>query len=142
MLFMDFHINNNEYHSHNHRKYLILYHIIWCPKFRFSVLTNKYSDDLKIIIKSLCDDKKYKIIAIEVMPDHVHILIDCPVTESPCDIVRYLKSKSAIMMFKNHIELKHFYKRCQCLWSRGYFIASVGNTNKEIVKKYIEEQIK
>ena len=40
---------SSKYHSASHAKYLIQYHIIWCPKFRFSVLTGDIETKLKEI---------------------------------------------------------------------------------------------
>lgn len=83
---------------------------------------------------------RYLIKALEVMPDHIHIFVDAPQTVVPCDIVRTLKSISAIEMFKEFPQLKRFYSRCGVLWSRGYFIFSIGHISEKTVKKYIEEQ--
>ena len=70
----------------------------------------------------------------------IHIFVDCPQTVAPCDIVRTLKSISAIEMFKASPQLKQFYSRCGVLWSRGYFVSTVGHISEATVKKYIEEQ--
>lgn len=131
---------NNNYHSASHCKYLIQYHIVWCPKFRFKVLKNGIDIKLKQILENICKKYKYIIKTIEVMPDHIHLFIDCPHTVAPCDVVRTLKSISAIELFKIYPELKKFYARCGVLWSRGYFISSIGHISEETVKKYIQEQ--
>ena len=133
-------MSEEQYHSASHCKYLIQYHIIWCPKFRFSVLKGNVEDTLKQILQKICDDYNYHIKALEVMPDHIHIFVDCPVTTAPCDVVRTLKSMSAIQLLKAYPELKRFYARCGKLWSNGYFISSVGHISEAAVKKYIEEQ--
>ena len=133
-------MSEEQYHSASHCKYLIQYHIIWCPKFRFSVLKGDVEDRLKQILQNICDDYNYHVKALEVMPDHIHIFVDCPVTTAPCDVVRTLKSMSAIQLLKVYPELKRFYARCGKLWSNGYFISSVGHISEAAVKKYIEEQ--
>lgn len=133
-------MNKEQYHSASHCKYLTQYHIIWCPKFRFSVLRNGYDETLKVILVKICTEYGYLIKALEIMPDHIHIFVDAPQTVAPCDIVRTLKSISAIEMFKEFPQLKQFYSRCGVLWSRGYFISSVGHISEETVKKYIEGQ--
>ena len=97
-------------------------------------------ETLKKILSEVCDAYGYIIKALEVMPDHIHIFVDCPVTVAPCDVVRTLKSMSAIQLFKAYPELKRFYARCGKLWSNGYFISSVGHISEAAVKKYIEEQ--
>ena len=89
-------MSEEQYHSASHCKYLIQYHIIWCPKFRFSVLQGNVDIILKQILQKICNDYKYKIKELEVMPDHIHIFIDVPQTVPPCDVVRTLKSISAI----------------------------------------------
>ena len=128
------------YHSAKHCKYLVQYHIIWCPKFRYSVLQQGVDETLKQILYQICDRYGYCIKALEVMPDHIHIFLDCPQTVAPCDIARTLKSISAVELFKVYPELKRFYARCGTLWSRGYFLSSVGHISSETVKQYIEDQ--
>lgn len=131
---------NKQYHSSAHCKYLVQYHIIWCPKFRFSVLKDNAELKLKTILQQICDKYGYGIKALEVMPDHIHIFLDCPQTVAPCDIVRTLKSMSAVEMFKAFPQLKQFYARCGVLWSKGYFISTVGYISESTVIKYVEEQ--
>ena len=74
------------------------------------------------------------------MPDHIHIFVDVSQTIAPCDVVRTLKSISAIEMFKSYPELKQFYARCGVLWSRGYFVSTAGHISEDTVINYIEEQ--
>ena len=128
------------YHSGSHCKYLTQYHIIWCPKFRYSVLTNGIDVKLKEILQDICDTYHYKIKALEVMPDHIHIFVDCPYTVAPSDIARTLKSISAIRLFREYPELKRFYAKCGALWSPGSFISTIGHISEETVTRYIEEQ--
>lgn len=132
--------NSDQYHSGAHCRYLTQYHIIWCPKFRYSVLGDEAGGRLKEILADICSRYSYSIKALEVMPDHIHIFVDCPQTVAPCDIVRTLKSLSAVEMFRAFPELKHFYARCGKLWSDGYFISTVGHISETTVRKYIEEQ--
>lgn len=131
---------NDQYHSASHCKYLVQYHIIWCPKFRFSVLKGDVEFKLKEILQQICDKYSYGIKALEIMPDHIHIFLDCPQTVAPCDVARTLKSISAVEMFKSFPKLKRFYTHCGVLWSRGYFISTVGHISESTVIKYIEEQ--
>ena len=131
---------DEQYHSASHCKYLIQYHIIWCPKFRFAVLKGDVESKLKEILQQICETYHYQIKALEVMPDHIHIFVDCPQTVAPCDIARTLKSISAIQMFRAFPSLKRFYARCGVLWSSGYFISTVGHISESTVIRYIEEQ--
>ena len=133
-------MSEEQYHSASHCKYLIQYHIIWCPKFRFSVLQGNVDAALRQILQKICDDYNYHVKALEIMPDHIHIFVDVSQTVAPCDVVRTLKSLSAIELFKVYPELKHFYARYGVLWSRGYFVSTVEYISEATVIKYIEEQ--
>jgi putative transposase len=78
----------------------------------------------------------------KVTPDHIHIFIDVPQTVATCDVVRTLKSISAIEQFRTFPQLKQFYARCGVLWSKGYFVSTVGHISEATVIRYIEEQKK
>lgn len=131
-----------EYRRSSHCTYLTQYHLIWCPKFRYSVLKGEKVEGLKELLREICARYRYEIRALEVMPDHIHIFISCPQTVAPADAARTLKSISAIEMFRKYPDLKRFYARCGSLWSQGYFIASVGQVSEAAVRKYIEDQKK
>ena len=133
-------MSEEQYHSASHCKYLIQYHIIWCPRFRFSVLQGNVDAALRQILQKICDDYNYHVKALEIMPDHIHIFVDVSQTVAPCDVVRTLKSLSAIELFKVYPELKHFYAWCGVLWSRGYFLSTVEHISEATVIKYIEER--
>ena len=100
----------NEYQTLNHCKYLVQYHIIWCPKFRFEVLMNKVEYRLEQIIREISHTYHYKMIELEIMPDHVHLFVSTKPTIAPTEIVRTYKSISAIPLFKEFPSLKEFYK--------------------------------
>jgi len=65
----------NEYNSTNHCKYSIKYHLVWCPKFRFEVLNGDIALSLKDIITNIFNRYNYKILELEVMPDHIDIFV-------------------------------------------------------------------
>lgn len=131
---------NIRYHSGEHCRYLTQYHVIWCPKFRYPVLNERRQEWVKQILKDICTAYHYEIKALEVMPDHIHIFVDVPQTVAPCDVARALKSRSAIAMLSEDSELRKYYQRCGVLWSRGYFISTIGHVSEETVKRYIQEQ--
>ena len=92
-----------KYHSASHCKYLIQYHIIWCPKFRFSVLKGNVEDALKQILQKICNDYNYHIKSLEVMPDHIHIFIDVPQTVAPYAMWLELLKVSALSNYLKRI---------------------------------------
>lgn len=74
------------------------------------------------------------------MPDHVHILVLIPPKLAISDFMGYLKSKSALMIFDKHANLKYKYGNRK-FWARGYYVSTVG-LNEQTVAKYIREQEK
>ena len=130
----------NNYKSISHCKYLCQYHIIFCPKFRYSILKKNIEISLKKILLDVEKKYEFEIIQMEVMPDHIHIFVGVKPTIAPIDIVRIFKSITAIELFKKYPKLKSFYGKCGSLWSKGKFISTIGNVSTETIKKYIEEQ--
>lgn len=128
---------NKEYHSINHRKYSCQYHIIFCPKYRRKVLIDKIDIRLKELILEKQKEYEYEVIEMEVMPDHVHLLLDIPPTKLIHQVIGQIKGYSANILRKEFPTLK---KRLPSLWTRSYFVSSVGSVSLEVVKKYIEEQ--
>ena len=130
----------SNYKTSQHAKFLLQYHIIWCPKFRFDVLNGPIEDKFKEILIRISKKYGYEIIELEVMPDHVHVFVSVKPTVAPTDIVRTFKSISAIELFKEFPSLKKYYSRAGSLWSKGYFVSTVGNVSSDTVKRYIQEQ--
>ena len=65
-----------KYKSNHNIVYSCKYHVVWCPKYRRSVLTNGVDVRLKELIKETCDSLNVEIIEMEIMPDHVHLLME------------------------------------------------------------------
>jgi len=130
----------NEYKSLSHCKYFVQYHLVWCPKFRYNVLKGNVEEALKKILAEICTRYEYEILELEVMADHIHIFISAKPTIAPTDIVRTLKSITAIQLFKEFPALKKFYSRCGSLWSKGYFVSTIGKVSAETIQRYIQEQ--
>lgn len=131
---------NHEYHSASHCRYLTQYHIIWCPKFGYPVFNKERAGRLKKILQEICLTYHYTVKALEVMPDHIHIFVDVPQTVAPCDVVRTLKSLSAVRILSEDSELRKFYAKYGVLWNKGHFVSSAGHISEETVQRYIEEQ--
>lgn len=81
--------------SGSHCRYAIKYHFVWIPKYRKEVLVGRIPARLKEILHEVARNYKLKIIALEVMPDHVHILVEAPPIHSPTKIVQLFKSISS-----------------------------------------------
>lgn len=86
--------------------YCLQYHIVWCTKYRNKVLTGSTDTDLKQILYDLADEQDIKILAMETMPDHVHMLIEATPQCRLSDAIKIFKGTSAWHLFKKHPELK------------------------------------
>ncbi|HFU4378210.1 TPA: IS200/IS605 family transposase, partial [Streptococcus suis] len=100
----------------------------------------KIRQDLIAIFRHLCQYKGVEIIEGHMMADHVHMLVLIPPKLSISDFMGYLKSKSALMIFDKHANLKYKYGNRK-FWARGYYVSTVG-LNEKTVAKYIREQEK
>lgn len=125
-----------EYNKSAHYVYSCKYHIIFCPKYRSKVLKDGIDKRLKEIIYSL-EKEKFKVIEMEIMPDHVHLLLDCSLYESPINIVKHIKHQSSLILKKEFPSLR---RRLPNLWTRSAFISTVGTTSLEVAQEYIKNQ--
>ena len=123
-----------------HSAYNINYHIVFCPKYRHSVLKGDIEVYLKRLLKNICNHYEYDLLEIETMPDHVHLFVSAKPTVAPVTIVKALKSISAIWIFKKFPYLKRQKFWGSGLWSKGYYVGTAGTVTAETIRKYIENQ--
>ena len=121
-----------------HTKWLCKYHIVFTPKYRRKVIYDKYREDLREILKMLCDRKGIEILEGHLMPDHIHMLVSIPPKISVSSFMGYLKGKSSLLMFDRHANLKYKYGNRK-FWAEGYYVSTVG-LNEATIRKYIREQ--
>lgn len=125
-------------HSGAHSVHSLLYHLIWCVKYRRKILTNDMGDRLKEFLQSIAEDAGCTIEAAETDIDHIHVLLRLKPTHGLSMIVQRLKGRSAYLMFREYPYLRRRFRKGH-LWSPSYYIASVG-ADKEAVRKYVEGQ--
>ena len=120
--------------------YQCKYHIIMIPKYRRMIIYNKLKRDIGQILRTLIERKPgINIIEAEACPDHIHMLVEIPPKYSVSSFMRYLKSKSTLMIFDRHAHLKYKYGNRK-FWARGYYVDTVGKNEKRI-KEYIQQQL-
>ena len=105
-----YNIRNNDLTYGRGYVYSLQYHIVWCTKYRKQVLKDGVDEDLKKMLVKLGEEYSFTILAMEVMPDHVHLLLDCKPQFLISDMVKILKGNTARWLFLDHPELK------QSLW--------------------------
>ena len=137
MIVMEFKEPSKIYHSAEHLIFSCQYHVIFCPKYRRRVLTNGVDARLKEIFYEVAKKYQFEIIEMEVMPDHVHLLISCNPRFGVMDCVTKLKGTSSRILRE---EFPFLTSKLPSMWTRSAFISTVGSVSLDVVKRYIEEQ--
>ena len=128
-----------EYRRGSHSLYDLKYHIVFCTKYRYRILTGEVAIRARELIREICAANYVDIVSGSLSPDHMHLLISVSPSLPVSKIIQYIKGKSSRKMLQ---EFEHLRKRYwgQHLWARGYFAVTVGNVNTEDVQRYIEQQ--
>ena len=129
----------NEINRTAHSTYRCEYHIVFAPKYRRQIVYDQIKKDIGEIFRKLCNEKKVEIIEAEACPNHIHMLVSIPPYISIAQFVGYLKSKSTLMIFDRHANLKYKYGS-RSFWCRGYYVDTVGK-NERIIQEYIKNQL-
>ena len=117
--------------------YSCKYHVIWCPKYRRRVLDKGVDIRLKEIIQEVCIELESELIELEVMPDHVHLLVEVDPQFGVHKLIKRIKGRSSRYL---RSEFPHLRSRIPALWTNSYFVSTVGGAPLEIVKQYVETQ--
>lgn len=132
--------------------YRCWYHVVWCPKWRRKVLTSNdprlknppiagdpgpVDERLAEIIHEWADETGSEIAELEIMPDHVHLLVSVDPQYGIGKFIRMAKGKSSKLLRAEFPSLK---RRIPTLWTNSYFVSTVGGAPLEIVKQYIQSQ--
>jgi putative transposase len=126
-----------QYKSSGHVVYSAKYHIVWCPKYRRKVLTGAVDVRLQEIIRDLCQELRVEVIALDVMPDHVHLLAEVDPQFGVHRLVKRLKGASSRYLRQEFPPLK---SRLPTLWTNSYFVSTVGGAPLAVIKQYVEQQ--
>lgn len=126
--------------SLSHSKWRCKYHIVFAPKYRRQIIYKQIKADVGKILRELSERKQVEIIAAECCPDHIHMLVAIPPHLSVSQYMGYLKSKSSLMIFDRHANLKYKYGN-RHFWCRGYYVDTVGKYEGAI-RDYINNQLK
>ena len=129
----------NEIKHTAHSSYRCEYHIVFAPKYRRRVIYKELRKDIGEIFRKLCKEMNVEIIEAEAYVDHIHMLVSIPPYKSVAQFVGTLKSKSALMLFDRHANLKYKYGN-RNFWCRGYYADTVGK-NARIIGEYIRNQL-
>jgi len=130
---------NLKLQSGAHSLHRLTYHLVWCVKYRKTVLTRDIGDRVKEILGELAQELGCIIIAVETDVDHVHVLVRLTPNHSVASILHRFKGRTARYIFREYPYLRRKLWGGH-LWSPSYYADTVGGAPLEAVKKYVEEQ--
>jgi putative transposase len=113
------------------------YHVVWCPKYRRPVLGGRTEERLKQIVAEVVDEKGAWLRALEVMPDHVHLLVEVDPQFGIHRLVKQIKGRSSRLLRAEFPQLR---SRLPTLWTNSYFVATTGGAPRAQIERYVEQQ--
>jgi len=115
------------------------YHIVWVPKYRFRILTDKVAEEVENCVRAFSEQQGCEVMELNVQVDHVHLLALVPPKVSISGYVGTLKGRTAIRVFNRFRKLKEKPYWGNHFWARGYCVDTVG-LDTEMIRKYIKYQ--
>ena len=126
----------SKYNASSHSTYNVAYQIVFSPKYRYNLVRYRAAERLKTLFLQAASHLGIIIQAMEVMPDHVHLFIIARPTISIPQILQYFKGYSSYFMRKQFT----YQRRYPSLWTRSYFVETVGHISEKTVVNYIQNQ--
>jgi putative transposase len=111
--------------------------MVWCPKYRRKVLVGEIVDELRSWLHQKAQELDVTIEALEIMPDHVHLFNESDPTEAPQRLANQFKGYTSRILRLKFPQLR---SRLPSMWSRSYYVGSIGHVSEENVTRYIEIQ--
>ncbi|MFI6798624.1 IS200/IS605 family transposase [Streptosporangium canum] len=113
------------------------FHVVWCPKYRRRVLDGRIEARLKELIHEVIEEKGAWPVEVDVMPDHVHLLVEVDPQLGIHKLVKAIKGRSSRILRQEFPSLR---SKLPTLWTNSYFVATVGGAPLDAVKRYVENQ--
>lgn len=101
--------------------YNINYHFVWCPKYRKPILVGDVAVFLTKLIREIAEWHKWIVLELKVLPDHVHLFLQCNLTDSPVKIIKTVKWVTGLQLFRHFPELRQKLWK-GVLWSPSYYV--------------------
>ncbi len=130
-----------ELQKNTHHVYRLMYHFVWIPKYRHKVFREPYREVLKGIIEKIGYDYNIDIVELEIPEDHLHMVVRGVPKMSPSYVMQVIKSISAREFFRCYPEIKKRYFWGGKLWTKSYFVETIGNANEEVIRDYVRGQL-
>jgi putative transposase len=130
-------MNDKRYRRNAGSVFSLKYHLVWCPKYRQPVLIGEVAKDLQDLLHQKAKELNVEIEALEIQPDHVHLFVSSDPTVAPQRLANQFKGFTARILRQKYAQLR---SRLPSLWSRSYYVGTIGYVSEETVKRYIEAQ--
>jgi putative transposase len=128
-----------QYKSNKNIVYSCKYHVVFCPKYRKKIFLGDIAQRLSELLQAIAKDRGIDIIEMEIMPDHVHLLLEVDPQFGIHKAIKNLKGATSRYLRKEFLSLK---TKLPCLWTNSYFVSTVGGAPLSVVKQYIATQKK
>ena len=125
------------YKSNHNVVYSSEYHCVWTPKYRRPVLVGPIAKRCEPVLRQTADKYQAEILALEIMPDHVHRLVEVDPQFGIHRLVKHLKGVSSHTLRKEFRTLK---SRLPTLWTNSYLVSTLGGAPLAVIKQYVENQ--
>ena len=127
-----------DWQSQAHVKHYCRYHVVFVPKYRKKLIYGVLRKNIGGIFQDLCRQYGIELVEGHAMGDHVHMLLMIPPKFSVANTIGFLKGKSAIRIFRDHLQVKRNYTG-RHFWARGYCVSTVG-LDEVMIRNYIRNQ--
>lgn len=118
--------------------YNLNYHLVWIPKYRKPLLVGEIAQGLKEILQTSAKPEGVELLAVEVMPDHIHLFVSAPPRYSPARLANIFKGVTSRRLRERYPELKQ--RIPKRLWTRTYYVGTAGTVTSGTIKRYIRQQ--
>ena len=126
-----------KFKANNNIVYSCKYHVVWCPKYRRKVLVDGVDSRLKELITQICQEIQADIIEMEIMPDHLHLLIEVDPQFGIHKAIKLIKGRTSRILRQ---EFPYLTTKLPTLWTNSYFVSTVGGAPLEKIKEYVANQ--
>ena len=130
----------DKYKVGSHTKHRLLYHFTFIPKYRKQVIRGKLKLRIIELFNECCDINDWKIHKLEILSEHVHMLIQLNPSDSPSTAMQYLKGGSSIVLRKEFASDIKAFLWGDSFWADGYFVESIGQKNEDAIRAYLDTQ--
>ncbi len=130
-------MDETSYKSNRNVFYACHYQVVWCPNYRRKVLVLPLDERLKQIIREVCEEHQAEIEELEVLPDHVHLLVSVDPQFGIHRLMKLVKGRSSRFLRQQFPVLK---RKLPSLWTNSYVVSTTGAAPLSVVKQYIEQQ--